>query len=87
MMRDETRQPPLQPVIPNPPRTIKGMKTGFCQLGRIADIVQIGCRNQQVTIGQRDDMSDSAGLRPDLPHVRPARPQRRQQPLRASHCP
>jgi hypothetical protein len=87
MMRDETRESTPQPVIPNPPRTIERVKTRLCQFRSIANIMQISCRHQQVTIGRRNDMRDPPRLLPDLPHVRPARSQRRQESFRVGCCP
>jgi len=51
MMRDEARQSTPRPVIPDPSRTIKRMKTRLRQFRSIANIMQIGRRHQQVTIG------------------------------------
>jgi hypothetical protein len=46
MMRYETRQPTPGPMIPDPPRTIKRMKTCLRQFRRIANIMQISRRHQ-----------------------------------------
>jgi 8-oxo-dGTP pyrophosphatase MutT (NUDIX family) len=53
----------------------------------IADATVREVREETGIDCQRNDMSDPACLLPDLPHVRPARPQRRQEPLGTGYCP
>lgn len=87
MMSNQTRKPASRSVVPDPPGTIQWMKTRLRQLGSITNIVQISCRHQKVTIGQREHVHDPARLLPDPLHVRPTSTQRRQEPLRAGQRP
>jgi len=87
MMGNQTRKPTSRSVVPDPPGTIQWMKTRLCQLGSITNIVQMSCRHQKITVGQRDHMRDPARLLPNPLHVGPASAQRRQEPLRTGQRP
>jgi hypothetical protein len=73
MVSHETRESITCPVIPDPPCPIQRMKTCFRQFGRVANIMQISCRYQEITLVRRDYMRYASSLLPNLLHVSPPR--------------
>lgn len=87
VMRNKAGQAAARPVIADPPGTIERVKPRNRQGWRIANIMQIRSRNQEIAVSWRHDPRNAACLLRNLPHMMPAIPQGRQKTLGVGTCP
>ena len=76
MIRDQPGQP-FMPKSTKVPSAVEGVKAGLDERGSIAEVMEVGRRDQDLALLGWEDGADLLGLADDALHVCPAVAQRR----------